>query len=175
MPVLSVQGAAITAKGQWDYLITTLRAETAAGHRLVGVNYVGKAFQLWNENPPAIGVQLKRCTKTRLATSRRLMTSTFWIVIGVQSTAASAAAHMGANTPPNLEDAMAILEPFVGDASGNGIIPILDDQTNYNMGGYAMTTLSGDVEYDWDIKPGNAPQIWAYAQISLTAQAEVLI
>jgi hypothetical protein len=175
MPVLSVQGAGVTAKGQWDYLITTLRAETGAGRRLVGVNYVGKAYQLWTENPPAIGVQLKRTIKDRLSTGRRLMRSLFWIIIGVQSTPTSAAANMGANAPPNLEDAMKILEPYVGDASGNGIIPILDDQANYNLGGYAMTTLSGDVEYDWEIKPGKAPQIWAYAHITFTAEAEVLI
>ena len=161
------------SKAQWDYLVTLLNNEKAT--RLSGIQYIGKAYQLWSEVVPSIGVQLKKFTENEYATTRHKVVTTFDIILAVKSTDASAVERFGANTPANLEDAMAILQPYVSDGSGNGLSPVLRDPQYRTLNGNAVRSQISDISYEWEIGPGEAPQIWAYALVTFMAEQIVAI
>lgn len=176
-----------TQEQQWDYLVAALKSEaglgpppagTTSGNRLTALKYVGQSYHLWTDrNPalnPSIGVQLRETPEEVEASQRHKITSIFDMIIGVQSTDASAAARMGAGTKANLEDAMLTLKPIVNDGAGNGIRPVLMDP-QYRLlgqtGVYANVATSRikTVEYEWEVTEGENAQIWAYALITFIA------
>lgn len=193
----SILQPAALANEQWNYIVAMLQAEaglaaapagTSPGNRLAGIKYVGRAYALWTEQVPTIGVQLREKNEKSSATTRNLVTTTFDIIIGTQSTDASATARNG-GTPvkANLEDAMSQLCAFVDDGSGNGIEPILRDPQYRTLG---QTTVNGLTQqnaqgssivrtlFEWDSSGGEmdtAAQIWAYACITFVAQQQVSI
>lgn len=167
---MPVTNADVAQKAQWDAIVALLQAEVNPSGKLSTVKYVGRSAHLWTENSPAIGVQFNKATVAPYGSMRREMTSTFWIVVGVQSTDATAAANMGADTPPNLEDAMDQLQAIIADGNGNGILPTLNEAQNYSLGGYAYRMIADSVECQWEIGPGKPPAIWAYGVISVTVK-----
>ena len=165
----------VALKAQWDALLAAFSSEAVVGKRLDGISYVGRTFDLWTEKAPAIGVQLMSASVGPSASMQRELTTVYAVVVGCQSTDATASANMGANTPANIEDAMNQVQSFVADGAGNGIIPILCDAANFTLGGYAYEILSGNVKYDWQVMPGEEAQIWAYAVIMVTAKQKTWI
>lgn len=168
------------SRAQWDYLVSALNSETQSPGRLQGITYVGKSYQLWTQDPPALGVQFKKFTEEPYATSRHLVKTYFDIILAVKSTDATASVRFGANTPANLDDAMEILQPYVSDGSGNGLSPVLRDPQYRTLGttnGQPNAARSQilDITYEWEIGPGEAPEIWAYALITFMAEQYVAI
>ena len=171
--------AEVAAETQWNALTAIIQAETAPGKRLEGVNYVGQAFPLWTQQPPSIGVQQKHVGFTMNASNRRLMTVEYWIILGMQSTDQTAQENMGSEDPTtitrsNVEDAMNILRPFA-----MALLAILFDGANYilkppgGVDGTANVMIPTSLDYDWEIGPGQAPENWAYARITLSTEAYV--
>lgn len=184
------------SKAQWDNLVALLRAEsglgpapsgTSPGTRLSGIAYVGQGFQMWTEKVPAIGVQLMEFTETPAASGRHWVDTRFHVIVCAKSTDTSAASRFGANTKPNQEDAMANLQPFVSDGSGNGVSPVLRDIQYRKLG---TTTVGGNVQpnaqfiqierisYEWEIgqgQTGTSAEVFAYAILELRARQWVAI
>jgi hypothetical protein len=172
MPVMD---ADVAADLQWKALEAIINAETASGKRLDGIKYVGSAYTLWTRTPPAIGVQLKSTSFEPYASNRRLMTTSFWIIVAAQSTDESATARFGDGDPDktvesNVEDAMDALRPFIADGTGNGLMAVLYDGANYTLSNTAMQSFFTALDYDWESGPGKPPENWAYARIIHTAK-----
>lgn len=172
---MSITTADATVKGQWDYLVTTLRQEILPGKRLSTVKYVGAAYDLWYPDSPSIGVQLYQSTWVEGPSMQRTMSSEFWILLGMQSTDDSAGANISENAPANLEDAMNQLREIVVPANGQGLMAVLTDLNNYALGGFANKSMPAMLKYMWTVSPGANPQIWAYAHIVFTAKAFVTL
>lgn len=170
---MAITTADVTLKNQWDALKSAIEADVAPGKRLSTVNYVARAFQLWTPNPPTIGVQLVDAPLTPRGALQRTMTSEYWVLVGTRSTKASAESNMGAYTPANLEDAMNQLQPILADGNGNGLMAVLTDPANYSLGGWCYRMIPSSPKIFWDIQPGENAQIWAYAQITVAAEAIV--
>jgi len=196
---MSVLSPAELSDAQWTYLVAALKSEaglgsppsgTTSGNRLTGIQYVGAGYHLWTESNPSIGVQLKECREyngdafgLRSATSRHVFVSTFDIIIGVQSTDATASSRFGANIKANAEDAMFLLRPYISGPSGSpgsGISAVLRDPQYRLLGSTngqnncARSQITG-IDYEWEIGPGENAQMWAYGLITLQAGALVQI
>jgi hypothetical protein len=183
----SLQPAELSA-AQWSYLIAVLKAEaglgsappgTSPGTRLTGVKYIGKAYHMWTDETPAIGLQLKRAKLLPCASRRKWLYTQFDIIMGVNSTIATAAPNK-----PNLEDAMAQLQPLVSDGQGNGLANVLLDPQYRTLGSStvnsvvqqnAQTSLTDEVEYEWEVGQGQNAQIVAYALLTFTAKQIIAI
>lgn len=172
MPITTVD---LTLANQWDALVAEIEAEVGPSKRLDGIQYVGKAYTLWTKKSPAIGVQLRDFNLGPVANMQRKLISIFNIVMGMQSTDESAAASMGENTPANGEDAMNRLRQLVIPGDGNGLLAVLNDGANYTLAGSAYKAIVSSGGFDWEIGPGAGAQIWAYAAITVTAEALVTI
>lgn len=173
----------VTAEAQWDYLIALLKSEaglgpppagTTSGNRLTALKYVGQAYALWTKENPAIGVQLRESPEEVEASQRHKITTVFDMIIGVQSTDASASSRFGANTKANLEDAMLTLKPIINDNAGGGLRGVLMDPQYRNLGltgiyANAATSKIKNVEYEWEVTEGENARVWAYALITFTA------
>lgn len=172
-------------EAQWDFLVAALKSEaglgsppagTTSGNRLTALQYVGYGYHLWTHKTPAIGVQLKDTPETQFASQLHKVFTVFDMIVGVQSTDASASARFGANTKANLEDAMLTLKPIVNDyAGGNGLRQVLMDPQYRNLGqtgGYAnaMRSQITRVEYEWEVSEGENAQIFAYALVTFEAE-----
>jgi hypothetical protein len=175
----------VLREAQWDYITALLRSEaglgtapsgTTSGNRLTALKYVGQSLHLWTEKVPALGIQLRTSNESQLAVGRHGLRSTFDIVIGTQSTPASAASRFGAGTKINLEDAMLQLKPIVNDyAGGTGLEFVLKDP-QYRLLGTTSGAVNANrsqiesVTYSDYIKEGANGQVWAYAHIVFIAE-----
>ncbi len=196
MPSLLTPGELSAA--QWTYLMQVFQAEagmtgasgppgTTPGTRLTGIKYVGKAYALWTEQLPTIGVQLRSVKQTAGPSRRRWVQTTYDIIVGTQSTDESATARNGSNTKANLEDAMAQLVPFVNDGAGNGIEPVLMDPQYRLLGSTTINDIEqnnaqdswvDEVNFEWDSTGGESgtnAQIFAYGIVTFSAKQYIAI
>jgi hypothetical protein len=160
-------------------------AGTVSGNRLTSIVYVGKSYYLWEKETPSIGVQLKSLRERSQVSMKHFVTTQFDIIMGVQSTDATATANNGGQLrQANLEDAMSMLQPLVSDGNGNGLSPVLRDMQYRSLGtstvgAYtqvnAQRTQISDIDYEWSITQGENAQIWAYALVTLIAEQLVSI
>lgn len=166
------------SNAQWDYLVSTFTAEMAVGKRLTAVKDVRTSLSLWTEYIPAVGVALTDSAEAQRDSKQHLLTCTFTIVAGAQSTVATAAAN--GYSIPNMDDAVKQVRAIVADGAGNGICSILRDPNNRTLGGNAGFSRIGRTQYQQVINPGanvatDDPEIWCYAFIELITQQFVAI
>lgn len=160
------------AAQQWSQLITIIQNEMQVGGRLATLQDLRKGWQLWTGKIPAMGVQLTKIREEPAVSRKHLVTTTFQIIVAANSTDVI---NGDQKTPANLDAAMATLQTLISDGSGNGLAPVLRDPANYFLNGYAMRTSITDIDYLWDVEPGETPQIWAYASVTYIAKNEVAI
>ena len=164
-----------SASQMWTQIVSILNSEKTTG-RLPTVKDVRKSIQLWTGKTPSIGVQLVHVDEGDLTTKTHKITATFNIAVATQSV--DGAPSGGQITPANLDDAMAQLQTVLGDGGTNGLDAILRDPTNFSLSGAAPGTLRtkiSSVTYDWDIRPGQPPQIWAYGLLKFQVEALVKV
>lgn len=165
-------------KAQWDWLFSTLQTATQSGGALHGIQDVRRGLMLWTGVTPAIGVQFMGAKFKDYTQRARMMTAEFMFVVAAQSTPATAAVNTGTNAPPNVDDANQLLQPFISDGNGNGLLSLLLNPTYRLLSGLVMRSYFGSIDYQPDIRPAGAPdqgQIWMYAFVSFFTEQEVSI
>lgn len=169
MPVL--QPADLAAQ-QWAQLLAITQAEMLPGGRLTSLQDVRKSAHLWTDKVPAAGIQLQKVIEAPYAAQHHRVTTQFVIIVACNSVDTTVGTVL---TPANLDDAMAQLQTLVSDGNGNGFAPVLRDPVNRFLNNTASQTGITNIDYQWDLKPGATPQIWAYAFITFEAVATVAI
>jgi hypothetical protein len=154
----------------WTYIYNILAAEINPSGRLSTVADIRKSLHLgWVKKAPSIGVQpLKWSQIGEYGQRRREIEITFLI-------AAAAFSTVNGNRPPNLDDALASLQPILDAGNGHGIEPIIHDPSNLTLGGYATTTSLHSLVYDWRVIPDADQRTWAYGCYHFNVQTIVTI
>jgi len=196
--VPSILNPAELSVAQWNFLVSVLQCEAglpgavapagvSPGNRLNGIKYVGRGYSLWTKQLPSIGVQRRSIKLSPGPSQRRWVTTIFDIVIGTQSTDASATTRNGSQQEANLEDAMAQLDPLVSDTSGNGLTNVLIDPQYRTMGQSTVNSITqnnaqnseiDEINFEWDASGGELEtgrEIYAYAIFTFVAKAYIAI
>lgn len=175
-----------TSKAQWDQIVAILKTEMASGRlnncawsdtkgiaHTTTMGDVQRSVDLYTGTLPACGVQLTDLQLGPEGAGRRLMKTTFAVLVSVK--AADYTDGSGNLVIANGADALAQGYAFVSDGAGKGIAEIFRDQTNYTLGGTAriakMTKVQPFVQIDR--AEGTNGQVWADYYITLYCEALV--
>jgi hypothetical protein len=149
---------------QWSAITTLLDAQLGPTGKLPTVANVQQSVDLYTGQSPAIGVQLVRTRSEMSSTKKMKVTSEFVVLVSVKSEY-----NALAQTPPNLSDANAQLQEIIANGNGHGVVEVLRDPANINLGGMIALLLVTGTDYSWEIGRGAAgsDQVWSHALISV--------
>jgi len=157
---------------QWSAITSLLNAQLGPSGMIPTVANVQQSVDLYTGQSPAIGVQLVRTRSSLKFTKKMEVISEFVVLVSVKSEY-----DLVTQTPPNLADANAQLQTIIADGSGHGVVEVLRDPANINLGGLVALMLVTGTDYSWEIGRGAAgsDQVWSHALISVEVRDYVSV